>query len=258
MDLNFDTEKFEKQCVKFIQDYVKKNKIKTIVLGISGGIDSTVCAYLLSKVNIKKIFVIIPIDGITPEEDIKDAIEISKIFDINPINVNITQIVEKFKEILILDEEKDKKTIGNLIARIRMSILYAIANKNYGIVCGTGDKSEILIGYFTKYGDGACDIMPIADLYKTQVKILAKYLKIDEKIIAKKSSPRLWKGQKAIDEIGIDYDKIDEILALMEKGLGIEEIYEKTNISKDIIEKIFLMNKTSEHKRNLPNIFKFF
>jgi len=139
-----------------------------------------------------------------------------------------------------------------------MNILYAIANENNGIVCGTGDKSEILIGYFTKYGDGACDIMPIADLYKTQVKILAKYLGVPERIIEKKPSPQLWEGQKATNEIGMDYEEIDKILMMMEEGHNIDEIYKKTKIERKDIEKIFEMNKSSEHKRNLPVKFKFF
>ncbi len=257
-NLNFNCEEFEKKCVKFIDDYVKRNKVKCIVLGVSGGIDSAVCAYLLAKVNIRKIFVIMPMNRITPKEDIEDAEEISKILNVETMDIEINPVVEKFKEILNFDEEKDKKTIGNLIARIRMSILYAIANKNNGIVCGTGDKSEILIGYFTKYGDGGCDIMPIADLYKTQVKILAKHLGISEKITAKKSSPRLWKNQKASDEIGMDYEEIDKILVLMEKGMSKDKISEETGIPTNKVEKISEMNKASQHKRNLPAGFKFF
>ncbi|OQX17955.1 MAG: hypothetical protein BWK75_07030, partial [Candidatus Altiarchaeales archaeon A3] len=218
-NFNINCKDFEEKCVKFIDDYVQRNDVKCIVLGVSGGIDSAVCAYLLSKVNVKKIFVMMPMNGITPPEDIKDAKEISKILNTETICIEINPLVEKFKEILNFDEEQDKKTIGNLTARVRMCILYAIANKNSGIVCGTGDKSEILLGYFTKYGDGGCDIMPIADIYKTQVKILAMSLGVPEKITAKKSSPRLWKNQKAIDEIGMDYDEIDKILMMMEKEM---------------------------------------
>ncbi len=256
-NFNLNCEDFEKKCVKFIDDYVKRNKIKCIVLGVSGGIDSAVCAYLLAKVKIRKIFVIMPMKGITPKEDIEDAEEISKILNVETMDIEISPIVEKFKEILNFDREQDKKIIGNLTARVRMCILYAIANKNNGIVCGTGDKSEILIGYFTKYGDGGCDIMPIADLYKTQVKILAKPLGISEKIIAKKSSPRLWKDQKASDEIGMDYEEIDKILALMEKGMSKDKISKEIKIPITKVEKIFEMNKASEHKRNLPMRFKF-
>jgi len=259
-NLDIDCKAFEEKCVKFINEYVEKNKLKCIVLGVSGGIDSAVCAYLLSKVNVRKIFVIMPLNGITPQEDIDDARKISKILNAETIEIEISPLLEKFKEILNFNETNkmnDKKTIGNLIARIRMNILYAIANKNKGIVCGTGDKSEILLGYFTKYGDGACDIMPIACLYKTQVKILARYLKIPENIISKKSSPRLWKGQKASDEIGMDYDEIDKILVLMEEGMKAPQISEKTGIAKEKIAQIFEMHKTSEHKRNLPVSFKF-
>jgi len=257
-NFNLNCKDFEEKCVRFIDDYVQRNKVKCIVLGVSGGIDSAVCAYLLAKVNVRKIFVMMPMKGITPQEDIEDAKEISKILNTETVVTEINPVVEKFKEILNFDEEQDKKTIGNLTARVRMCLLYAVANKNNGIVCGTGDKSEILIGYFTKYGDGACDIMPIADLYKTQVKILAKHLGVPEKITAKKPSPRLWKGQKASDEIGMDYKEIDKILVLMEKGMSKDEISEKTNISAEKVGKIFEMNKTSRHKRNLPVGFKFF
>lgn len=243
--------------MKFIDDYVKRNGIKCVVLGVSGGIDSAVCAYLLAKLNIRKIFVVMPMKGITPVEDIKDAKEISRILKVEPIYIEINPVVEKFKEILDLDKEQDKKTIGNLTARIRMSLLYAVANKNHGVVCGTGDKSEILIGYFTKHGDGGCDIMPIADLYKTQVKILARHLGVPERIIAKKSSPRLWKDQKASDEIGMDYEEIDKILFLMEKGMKDDEISKETGIPIKNVRKIFEMNKTSQHKRELPARFEF-
>jgi len=257
-NFNFDCEKFEEKCVKFINDYVKQNTINCIVLGVSGGIDSAVCAYLLAKVDIKKIFVIMPMNGITPLDDIEDVKEISSILNAETIYIEINPVVEKFTKILNFDEKRDRKTIGNLTARVRMSILYAVANKNEGIVCGTGDKSEILIGYFTKYGDGGCDIMPIADLYKTQVKILAQHLGISEKIIAKKSSPQLWKDQKAKDEIGIDYNKVDKILMMREKGMNADKISEKTDIPIEDVEKIFKMNETSQHKRNLPTVFKFF
>jgi len=257
-NFNLDCEKFEEKCVKFINDYAKQNKIKCIVLGVSGGIDSAVCAYLLAKADIRKIFVIMPIKGITPDNDIEDAKEISNILNAETICIEINPLVEKFTKILNFDEKHDKKAIGNLTARVRMSILYAVANKNSGIVCGTGDKSEILIGYFTKYGDGGCDILPIAGLYKTQVKILAKHLGISEKITAKKSSPRLWKNQKARDEIGMDYDKTDKILMMREKGMNADKISEKTGISIENVEKIFEMNKAGQHKRNLPVGFKFF
>ena len=257
-NFNLNCKDFEEKCVKFIDNYVRRNEVKCIVLGVSGGIDSAVCAYLLAKVNIRKIFVMMPMNGITPQEDIEDAKEISKILNTETVVTEINPVVEKFKEILNFDERQDKKTTGNLTARVRMCLLYAIANKNNGIVCGTGDKSEILIGYFTKYGDGGCDIIPIADLYKTQVKILAKHLGVPEKITAKKPSPRLWKGQKASDEIGMDYEEIDKILVLMEKGMSKDEISEKTNISAENVGKIFEMNKASGHKRNLPAGFKFF
>lgn len=246
---------FIEKIVDFLNAYAKKYK-KNFVLGLSGGIDSTVVAYILSKTdkNIKKIFVIMPYKELTPQEDIDDAIEISKILNIPYKYIEIDEIAEKFKEILKIE---DKKNFGNIIARIRMTILYSIAQSNDGIVIGTGDKSEIMLGYFTKYGDGGCDLLPIGDLFKTQVRELAKYLKVPEKIIAKKSSPRLWKNQTAEDEIGINYEKIDLILKEILEGKSKEEILKNKNLNPADVEKILEMYKNSEHKRNMPLIFKF-
>lgn len=244
---------FTERVVNFLNDYAKKYKIENFVLGLSGGIDSTVVAYLLSKTdkNIGKIFAILPYKKITPNEDISDAIEISKILNIPYKYIEIDEIVEKFKEILKVE---DKRNIGNIIARVRMIILYSIAQSNNGIVIGTGDKSEIMIGYFTKYGDGGCDLLPIGDLFKTEVRELARYLKIPEKIISKKSSPQLWKDQTAEGEMGIEYEKIDIILREILEGKNKEEILK--NFNKKEVEKIFEMYNKSEHKRNLPLIFK--
>ena len=121
------------------------------------------------------------------------------------------------------------------------------------LVLGSSDKSEYKIGYFTKFGDGSSDITPIASLYKLQVREIAKYLEVPENIIAKKSSPHLWEEHEAEKELDATYEEIDSILyCLIEKKMTIEETVNKTGIEMGTVQKIYELNKNSEHKRTLP------
>jgi NAD+ synthase len=143
--------------------------------------------------------------------------------------------------------------IGNLKARIRMSLLYYYANlKNY-LVIGTGNKSEILIGYFTKHGDGACDMEPIGDLYKSEVFRLSEYLNVSEEILNKPPRAGLWANQTDEDEIGMSYSSLDKILYLYtEKDMKNTEIAQKLDISVDDVDMIITKIKRSEHKSKVP------
>jgi NAD+ synthase len=138
-----------------------------------------------------------------------------------------------------------------------MILLYAYAQKFNYLVVGTGDKSELLLGYFTKYGDGGVDVLPIGDLYKTQVKELGKVLGLPERIIKKPSSPALWEGQTAEGELGISYDIADAILYLRYEELkSIDEVVKELDVNKEIVIKIDRLVKTSQHKRLPPEIFR--
>ena len=151
---------------------VMESNSNGIVIGLSGGIDSSVCLGLASR-SIPKhniLGLIMPIEGITPEEDEIDAIDLAKQFNVEYRIIKLNKISQEYMKKL----NKHKIAQGNLLARIRMSILYYHANLLNRIVIGTGDKSEYMLGYFTKFGDGAADIAPIADLFKTQVRILSK------------------------------------------------------------------------------------
>ncbi len=241
------------QISNFLKKALEKARAEGYVLGLSGGIDSSVTAALAVKSvkNLKAL--IMPEENVTPKEDIEDAIELcNKLaidFKIIPINEIKEKIIEKAGFL------GDIKSIGNLSARIRMTLLYYYANSNNLLVLGTGDKSEILMGYFTKYGDGGVDVLPIADLYKTQVRELGKYLGLSEKIITKKSSPRLWAGQEAEVELGISYDLLDKILfGLVELELSIAAIARELNIDISLVKKISERVKMNEHKRRGPII----
>ena len=142
--------------------------------------------------------------------------------------------------------------IGNLKARIRMSIIYYFANhKNY-LVSGTGNKSEILIGYFTKHGDGACDMEPIGDLYKTEVYELSKLMDVKREIIEKPPRAGLWNNQTDEDEIGISYDLLDQILYLYVEDMKNTEIAEKLDISVDDVDMIINKVNRNKHKSKVP------
>ena len=242
-DYSAITEKIE----GFLSEQIEMNEAKGVILGLSGGIDSAVLAYLCKR-NLKEktMAIIMPDTSITPQIETEDALKMIALTGIEYKLIDIQPIVNEYSMYL----EPNDKSKGNLRARIRTNILYYYANaKNY-LVLGSSDKSEYLIGYFTKFGDGASDITPIVSLYKLQVREIAKYLNVPTNIIAKKSSPHLWKEHEAEEELGATYEEIDSSLhCLIDKKLSIDETVKITQIDKQIVEKIYKLNKNSEHKR---------
>jgi NAD+ synthase len=168
------------------------------------------------------------------------------------IEYKIIEIGKIKKQMLDLLPKKNVLAEGNLLARLRMSMLYYYAGIMSRLVLGTGTKSEIKLGYFTKYGDGAADIFPIADLYKSEVKQLGAYLSLPSNILKQESSPRLWKSHTAESEIGLSYEEIDNILKYLDRSPSVRTSYLDTRHTKIVIGLI----KRSEHKRNLPPICK--
>ena len=238
------------QISEFLKNMVNEKKSNGVILGLSGGIDSAVLAYICKQtMKENTLAMVMPDTSITPETETRDALKIISLTGIQYKLVDIKPIVNEYAMYL----EPDQKAKGNLRARVRTNILYYYANiKNY-LVLGSSDKSENQIGYFTKFGDGASDITPIISLYKIQTREIAKYLGIPEDIISKKSSPYLWQDHDAESELGASYEEIDSILyCMLEKKYDIEKICNVTQINKEIIKKIFELNKNSEHKRKMP------
>ena len=187
----------------------------------------------------------------TPTEDKIHGVEIAQTLGIDYKEIAIDSILNEYLSMTQLEE--DTLAIGNLKARIRMSIIYYYANSNNYLVSGTGNKSEILIGYFTKYGDGACDIEPIGDLYKNDVYKLAEFLDVPEEILEKPPRAGLWTNQTDEDEIGMSYDLIDQILYLYtEKDLKNDEIADKLSITSDDVNMIISKVLRSKHKSKIP------
>ena len=244
-----DYSKIQNNIELFLRKHVTDSS--GFVFGLSGGIDSAVIAHICAKsFKEKSLALIMPDSKISPKEETEDALYLVDKLGLDYKLIDINLIHSQFANSL----EPDERSLGNLCARIRANLLYYYANlKNY-LVLGSSDKSEYMIGYFTKFGDGSSDIAPIATLYKTQVRQLAKYLQVKESIISKKSSPHLWKRHLAEDEIGMSYEEIDCILyCMIDKNMSASDIQKTTNISLDKIQKINQLHKNSEHKRIMPD-----
>jgi len=245
MSLDFTHQDYEKiiaRITKFISENVKSRKKKGVVIGLSGGLDSSVCLVLATKALSKGrvLGLIMPERGVTPRKDIDNAYALAEKFKIRHKEIHF----ESVKKILLRNIPTDKLSGGNLSARLRMALLFHYASMENLLVLGTSDKSEIMIGYFTKYGDGAADILPIGELYKTQVRILGNKLGLSAKIANQPRSPRLWKGHAAEKELGLTYDEIDTILQYSLIGN-----LDKCTLNKAKIKKVTELVRKSSHKR---------
>ena len=222
-----------------------------VIIGLSGGIDSAVLAYLCANsIKAKTLALVMPDSKIYTNDETEDAIKIVDALELNYKLLDINSIHKEYYNVL----EPNDLSLGNLRARIRKNILYYYANSKNLLVLGSSDKSEFNIGYFTKFGDGAADLLPIVSLYKTQVREIAKELGVPTNIITKKSSPNLWPNHVAETEIGATYEEIDCILyCILDRKMSINETINQTKIEKETVEKIYQLYKKSEHKRITPD-----
>ena len=197
------------RIIRFLKQTFKEQKINHAVIGLSGGIDSTTSYYLLKKVLPEKNII-----GVSmPYFHMKSPFPEAKVIPIKTIVDEISNVLRESKNISSFPK-LDIISRGNIMARVRMIILFDLAKKNNALVVGTENKTEHLLGYFTRFGDAASDIEPIVHLYKTQVYQLAKYLGVPEKIIRQKPTAGLWPGQTDEGEFGFTYKEADEVLYL--------------------------------------------
>ena len=226
------------------------------------GVSATLAKWALGKRNVFAL--ILPEKGVTPKADIDDALEMTKLlglkYEMIEIDKGVSAIGKLVPELLTKSGGKLKNSIAyaNTKARLRMTILYAYANMaGNAQVIGTGDKSEELLGYCTKYGDHGIDFLPIGELYKSQVRFVSDKLGLPRRIASKDPSPRLLKGQKAEDDLGIGYDVIDRVLYYsIEKRQPAKKVAEKLNISLKVVQNLNAMVKGSQHKREAPPVTK--
>ncbi|WP_440059826.1 NAD+ synthase [Thermogladius sp. 4427co] len=256
--LDFPLDKTVSEITEGLRSFVRDSGAKLAVIGLSGGLDSSVTATLLAKALPREMVLalVMPDTRVNKPADTIDAIELAESLGIKYYVIPIDPIVNAYM-VLPNIGTGDRLPVGNLRARIRMNILYLYANKFGGVVIGTGDRSEILIGYFTKYGDGGVDFQPVASLYKTQLRALARYLGLPDRIVEKPSSPGLWESHLAEEEIGLKYEDVDRILyALFDMRLSVREASEATGLPLPLVEKVLDMHRSSRHKRKGLNYLK--
>ena len=238
----------------FIREEVKKAGFEKVVVGISGGVDSALTAFLsveaLGRENV--IGLSMPYRT-SSSSSVEDARLVAEKLNIEFHEIDITpQIDAYFRQF----PDADNVRQGNKMARERMSILYDFAHWKKALVIGTSNKSELLIGYSTRWGDSAHDINPIGDLYKTQVWEMAEFVGVPEKIVKKKPSADLWPGQTDEGEIGLSYHTLDQILVgYVDLRLRREELI-KAGFDEKIVDRVLSMVKSSQYKRKLPIICK--
>ena len=256
--LDINAEKTERIISNFIFNEVKKSGLKGVIVSVSGGIDSAVALALsVRALGSKKVRALtIPERDITLDSDICDVIHLTSSYDVTCDTIEITPMINVMQEILPLYNFDDKISSGNLKPRLRMIVAYHYANTLGYMVVGSSNKTELLTGYFTKYGDGGVDLLPLGDFYKCQVRQIAKYLGISKSIIEKKPSAGLWHGQTDEGELGASYDIIDLIIYGREIGMDENVIAEEINVDIKLVRKILLRVKISEHKRCFPLILR--
>jgi NAD+ synthase len=242
---------------RFLTTRLEETGAKCLVVGMSGGLDSSVTAALCARAlgGQRVLGISLPEKETRNDRSLEDARLVALKYRIHFKIIDITPIVGASRNTLSARKVRGVPW-GNVKARLRAMVGYYFANTEHGLVVGTGDKSEIMLGYFTKFGDGACDILPLADLYKTSVRNLAKHLGIPERIRVKASSPELWPGQTAEKELGLSYEKLDRILWGLERWLTPEGIAEETGLKLTLVRKVRERWLRSEHKRRPPLAMK--
>jgi NAD+ synthase len=239
----------------FIAHQVEASGRRGVVLGLSGGVDSALVARLCADALGAERVLALGLPEGKGGEDLDDAREFAAQVGITFRIVDIAPLVAPF-EAALKSKKADRIARGNLRARARMVVLYFVANTEGRLVMGTGNKSELLVGYFTRWGDGGVDFQPIGDLYKTQVRGMARHLRIPEKIIEKMPTAGLWPGQTDEGELRISYDRLDRILLGIELQMDPEAIAEKAGVGIQEVRRIEALVAATAFKRKMPLIPK--
>ncbi|MCG6835891.1 NAD+ synthase (plasmid) [Fusobacterium vincentii] len=252
LDLNL--KEVHNELVEFLRENFKKAGFSKAVLGLSGGIDSALVAYLLrdalGKENV--LAIMMPYKSSNPDS-LNHAKLVVEDLKINAKTIEITDMIDAY-----FKNEKDASSLrmGNKMARERMSILFDYSSKENALVVGTSNKTEIYLGYSTQFGDSACALNPIGNLYKTNIWDLSRYLKIPNELIEKKPSADLWEGQTDEQEMGLTYKEADQVLyRMLEENKTVEEVLAE-GFNKDLVDNIVRRMNRSEYKRRMPLIAK--
>lgn len=245
----------ENAITNAIVNMVELSNSSGAVIALSGGIDSALVATLASRV-VDVHALLLPDKATTMPQDMLDAEALAKDLGIDYEVIEIGDIVQLiYYNRSKIGPAECRLAYANVKPRVRMIMNYFAANLDGRIVLGTGNKTELLMGYFTKYGDGGVDILPIADLYKTRVRQMARHVGVPEPIIKKPPSAGLWAGQTDEAEMGATYEEIDSVLySVFDLGLSLDKVEKETGVSDATIKTVMERVKLSEHKRSMPPI----
>ncbi len=252
--LEINCEVAAKVLVNFIRDSIYRNRFKNGILGVSGGLDSAlVLALIQQALGSAHTFALLMPYRLSAKQSLAQAKTMCSQLKVEYEVIDISPAVDAYFQRF---PTEDRVLIGNKCARERMSVLYDFSARKKALVVGTSNKSELLIGYSTLYGDSAAAFFPIGDLYKTQVYALARYLQIPGEVVDKKPTADLWEDQTDEGEIGITYQELDEILYnLIDLRKRPAEI-ERMGYAKTTVARIITMIVNSQYKRTMPPVAK--
>ncbi len=243
-------EDVKNQLINFLKDEVAKTGLSKVTVGLSGGLDSAVVAVLCKEAFGKNMSCVLMPSQFSSDASASDALELCKKFDIKNEIVEIKPMVSAY----IGNMDDDKLRIGNFSARMRMSVLYDISARDNSLVVGTSNKSELLLGYGTIFGDIACAINPIGEMYKSDEFEFAKFIGVTQAILDKKPSADLWEGQSDEDELGYTYKQMDDVLKLLVDENKSKDELVKSGIESTLIDMLEYRMKANAFKGKLPTI----
>ncbi len=247
-----DWKDIKEQLLIFLKEELAKTGLSRVTVGLSGGLDSAVVAVLCKEAFGDNMSVVLMPSQFSSKQSIDDALELCEKFDIKYEIKSIAPMVEAY----ISNMNEDKLRIGNFSARMRMSVLYDISSRDKSIVVGTSNKSELLLGYGTIFGDIACAINPIGEIYKSDEFEFAKYLGVSNSIVNKKPSADLWEGQSDEDDLGYSYTQMDAVLKLFVDKKKSEKDIVSLGFDKKLVQSVIYRIKANAFKGELPKIAK--
>ncbi|WP_323170917.1 NAD+ synthase [Natrialba sp. PRR66] len=237
----------------FIREQIAAANADGAVLGLSGGIDSTLTGHLaVDALGADNLHALVLPATVSGDENMSDAERVARELDITYDVIEIEPLIDSL--LTAYPEAKgDREAVGNARARVRAVLNYLVANHENRLVLGTGNRSEAAVGYFTKYGDGAVDCHPIGNLYKAQVRQLARHVGVPEDLASKTATAELWTDQTDEDELGISYETLDSILVTHIDGpLSVAATCRELDVTPETVDRVREMYERSEHKRRAP------
>ena len=249
-----ELEAHREHITAFIKGVVDDAGAEGAVLGLSGGIDSTLTAFLaVEALGEEGLHGLVMPSDVNTERNMSDAERVAEMLEIEYDVLDINPVVDAFVDVAPDHAAEDRMALGNVRVRTRAVLNYFVANAESGVVLGTGNRSEAMTGYYTKYGDQAVDCNPIGNLYKCQVRQLARHVGVPDEFVEKPPSAEMWEGQTDEGELGLDYDTLDAILALHVDGpFSKAATVRALDVPESAVEHVEELVATSEHKRHMP------